>query len=155
MIRRLEKITIGDTRPELTLILDVPAEQGLARASKRRGAQKADRFEAEAPDFHQKLRDAYRQLAAEEPERCVLIDATAPREAVGRAIWDIVDKRFDPATAPLFVEGVRDMSEPTTAMAMSEATLRIRAGPRICSGMPRPKRRCSTPIAAAASRMPG
>jgi len=105
MIRRLEKLTVGETRPELTLILDVPAEQGLARANKRRGAQKADRFESEAPDFHQKLRDAYRQLAAEEPERCVLIDATQPREAVGRAIWDIVDKRFDPATAPLFVEG--------------------------------------------------
>ena len=41
----------------------------------------------------------------------MLIDATAPREAVGRAIWDIVDKRFDPATAPLFVEGSRDMSD--------------------------------------------
>ncbi len=105
LIRRLEKLTIGDTRPELTVILDLPAEQGLARAGTRRGKDKADRFEAEALEFHQKLRDAYRQLSVQEPERCVLIDATAPREAVGKAIWDIVDKRFDPATAPLFVEG--------------------------------------------------
>ena len=52
-----------------------------------------------------KLRDAYRQLAVEEPERCVLIDAATPRDTVGKAIWDVVNKRFDPATAPLFVEG--------------------------------------------------
>jgi dTMP kinase len=105
LIRRLEKLTVGDTRPELTIILDLPAEQGLARAGTRRGKDNADRFEAEALEFHQKLRDAYRQLAAQEPERCVLIDATAPREEVGKAIWDVVDKRFDPATAPLYVEG--------------------------------------------------
>jgi dTMP kinase len=105
LIRRLEKLTIGDTRPELTLILDLPAEEGLARASARRGQQSVDRFEGEALEFHQKLRDAYRQLAAEEPDRCVLIDSTAPREDVAKAIWAVVDKRFDPATAPLFVEG--------------------------------------------------
>lgn len=105
MIRRLEKLTIGDTRPELTIILDLPAEEGLARADARRGKEKADRFESETLEFHQKLRDAYRQLAVEEPERCVLIDASTPRDAVGKAIWDVVNKRFDPATAPLFVEG--------------------------------------------------
>lgn len=105
MIRRLEKLTIGDTRPELTIILDLPAEEGLARADARRGKEKADRFESETLEFHQKLRDAYRQLAVEEPERCVLIDAAAPRDTVGKAIWDVINKRFDPATAPLFVEG--------------------------------------------------
>lgn len=105
MIRRLEKLTIGDTRPELTIILDLPAEEGLARANARRGTAKADRFESETLEFHQKLRDAYRQLAAEEPDRCVLIDAGGSREAVGKAVWDVVNRRFDPATAPLFVEG--------------------------------------------------
>jgi len=105
MIRRLEKLTIGDTRPELTIILDLPAEEGLARAGARRGKDKADRFESETLEFHQKLRDAYRQLSAEEPERCVLVDAAASRDVVGKAIWDVIDKRFDPATAPLFVEG--------------------------------------------------
>jgi dTMP kinase len=105
LIRRLEKLTIGDTRPELTIILDLSPEDGLARAGARRGAAIADRFESETLEFHQKLRDAYRQLSAEEPERCVLIDATAPRDTVAKAIWDIVNQRFDPATAPLFVEG--------------------------------------------------
>lgn len=102
LIRRLEKLTIGDTRPELTFILDLPAEDGMARARARRGAEKADRFESETPEFHQKLRDAYRQLSADEPDRCVLIDASAPRDAVAKAIWDVVNARFDPATAPLF-----------------------------------------------------
>jgi dTMP kinase len=105
MIRRLEKLTTGDTRPELTLILDLPPEEGLARANTRRGMEQADRFESETLEFHQKLRDAYRQLSVEEPERCVLIDAAAPRDVVGKAIWDVVNKRFDPATAPLYVEG--------------------------------------------------
>jgi dTMP kinase len=105
LIRRLEKLTVGDTRPELTIILDLPAEVGMVRADARRGKAKADRFESESPEFHQKLRDAYRQLSMEEPERCVLIDASAPRETVSKAIWDAVDARFDPATAPLFVEG--------------------------------------------------
>ncbi len=106
LIRRLEKLTIGDTRPELTIILDLPAEEGLARANARRGVATADRFESETLEFHQKLRDAYRQLATEEPERCVLIDAAAAKEAVGKAVWDAIDKRFDPATAPLFADGV-------------------------------------------------
>jgi len=105
LIRRLEKLTVGHTRPDLTFILDLPAEEGLERARVRRGKEKADRFESEDLVFHQKLRDAYRQLAAEEPERCVLIHAAAPRMKVGMAIWDIVNRRFDPATAPLFIEG--------------------------------------------------
>src|SRR5436190_477709 len=104
LIRRLEKLTIGETRPELTIILDLPPEDGLARAGARRGDAGADRYESETLEFHQKLRDAYRQLSAEEPERCILIDATAPRDTVAKAIWEVVNRRFDPATAPLFVE---------------------------------------------------
>src|SRR5262245_58845087 len=50
-IRALERVTIGDLKPDLTLVLDVPAEIGLARASKRRGERVADRFEAESRAF--------------------------------------------------------------------------------------------------------
>ncbi len=46
LIRALERVTVGDLKPDLTFILDVPAEVGLARASKRRGERAADRFEA-------------------------------------------------------------------------------------------------------------
>ena len=57
-IRALERVTIGDLKPDLTFVLDVPAEIGLARASKRRGERVADRFEAESRAFHEALREA-------------------------------------------------------------------------------------------------
>jgi dTMP kinase len=99
-IRALERIVVGDTKPDLTFILDVPVEQGMQRAAKRRGADGADRFENEALAFHEKLRDGFLMLAANEPERCVLIDATAPKDDVAEHIWSIVNERLDPATAP-------------------------------------------------------
>jgi dTMP kinase len=94
LIRALERVTIGDLKPELTIILDVPAEVGIARAAKRRGQQEPDRFEAEDIDFHRRLRDAYRQVADDEPERCVLIDATQDVEAISKRIWSVVASRF-------------------------------------------------------------
>src|ERR1700732_2618201 len=77
LIRALERVTVGDLKPDLTFILDVPAEVGLARAGKRRGDGAADRFEGEALAFHVELREAYRLLVVAEPRRCVVIDATA------------------------------------------------------------------------------
>jgi dTMP kinase len=106
LIRGLQRVTVGSLKPNLTFILDVPAEVGLARASKRRGEAGADRFEAESLDFHEKLRDAYLHLAASEPDRCVLIDANEPQAAVAARIWDAVARRLDPATAPVTLEDV-------------------------------------------------
>ena len=77
LVNAMQRVTIGDLKPDLTFILDVPVEVGLQRAALRRGNATADRFEAEGVKFHQDLRDAYRQIAAEDPERCVLIVATA------------------------------------------------------------------------------
>lgn len=107
LIKRLEKITVGDTRPDLTLVLDVPAETGLARAEARRGAGQGDRFESENLDFHSRLREAYRQLALNEPDRCVLIDATDPLDRVTERVWAAVNRKLEPATAPLSLEAVR------------------------------------------------
>jgi dTMP kinase len=104
LIQALERVTLGDLKPDLTFILDVPAEIGLARATKRRGTAGADRFEAEDAEFHQKLRRAYLELAAREPDRCVAIDATAPKPEVGERIWTIVMSRLDPTTAPVLIE---------------------------------------------------
>ena len=104
-IRALERIVVGDTKPDLTFILDVPAAVGMQRAAKRRGDSGADRFENEALAFHEKLRDGFLMLAASEPERCVLIDATVPKEDVAEQIWRIVSQRLDPATAPVQLEG--------------------------------------------------
>jgi dTMP kinase len=102
----LHRVTVGTLKPDLTFILDVPAEIGLERASKRRGEAGADRFEGEALEFHERLRDAYLHLAAGEPDRCVLIDARDPQTTVATRIWDTVAKRLDPATAPVTFEDV-------------------------------------------------
>jgi dTMP kinase len=102
----LHRVTVGKLKPDLTFVLDVPAEVGLERATKRRGEAGADRFEAESLEFHEKLREAYLHLAAGEPDRCVLIDVREPRAAVATQIWDTVAKRLDPATAPVTLEDV-------------------------------------------------
>jgi len=99
LIRELERITVAETVPDLTFVLDVPAEVGLARAGQRRGSEHADRFESEAMDFHEKLRAGFRTLAQSEPDRCVLIDVTAPRDEVAQQIWSIVETRLNPAAA--------------------------------------------------------
>ncbi len=99
LIQALERITVGDIRPDLTFVLDVPADVGLARASKRRGKEAVDRFEGEALQFHEKLRAAYREIAAQEPDRCVLIDVTVPRNTVADQIWNVVDIKFNPTAA--------------------------------------------------------
>jgi dTMP kinase len=100
-IRALERATIGELMPDLTFVLDVPAEDGISRANKRRGGGDIDRFEMEALAFHEGLREAYRLLALVEPERCVMIDATEPKPKVAERIWKAVHERLDPATAPL------------------------------------------------------
>jgi dTMP kinase len=96
LIRSLERVTVGQAFPELTFILDVPASIGLARAKSRRGQETPDRFEAESLEFHEKLRQAYRTLAAEEPKRCVIMDGRAPRDVVADRIWSIVAERLKP-----------------------------------------------------------
>jgi dTMP kinase len=103
-IRAMERIVVGDTKPDLTFILDVPAKEGMRRAAQRRGGTDADRFEAETLTFHEKLRDGFLTLAANEPERCVLIDATMPKEEVAEQIWRVAVKKLDPATAPIQFE---------------------------------------------------
>jgi dTMP kinase len=104
IIRAMERVVVGDTKPDLTLILDVPAKEGMRRATERRGEGAVDRFEAEALAFHEKLRDGFLTLAANEPDRCVLIDATLSKEEVGEQIWRVVTKKLDPATAPIEFE---------------------------------------------------
>jgi dTMP kinase len=90
----MERVTIGDLKPDLTFILDVPVEVGMQRAAARRGADAPDRFEAEDVKFHQELRDAYRQIAESEPQRCVLIDASADPATVAAGVWAALRDRF-------------------------------------------------------------
>jgi dTMP kinase len=87
VLNAMQRVTIGDLKPDLTFILDVPVEVGLARAAARRGGRAPDRFEAEDLKFHQDLRDAYKQIVAEDPQRCVLIDASPDPETVAAHVW--------------------------------------------------------------------
>ena len=111
LINVLERVSVGELSPDLTVILDLPVQVGLERAKQRRGSARVDRFEGEGVEFHQKLRDAYLDIAAHEPDRCVVIDTTASKDIVADAIWQAVESRLQPLAA------VGRVDEPATAKA--------------------------------------
>ena len=95
LIAALERVAVGPTRPDLTLILDIAPETGLARAAARRpeGAA-ADRFEGEALEFHRGLRRAFLDIAEQEPKRCAVIDAALSVEEIAARVWSTVRVRL-------------------------------------------------------------
>jgi dTMP kinase len=82
-IEQLHQLTLDSFAPSLTLILDLPPEQGLARAQARGGAA---RFEAMGLSFHQKVREEFLAIAAREPQRCYVVDAGGEPQTIHRAI---------------------------------------------------------------------
>src|SRR5689334_5192192 len=89
VVYELDRIACRGLIPDLTLVIDIDAETGLARA-RRRSARTEDaetRMEEEDPLFHRRVRDAYRQLAADEPGRVRLIDGSQKVEAVADQVW--------------------------------------------------------------------
>ena len=99
LINAMQRVTIGNLKPDLTIILDLPVEIGLQRAATRRGSETPDRFEGENLKFHQGLREAYRKIAADEPARCVLIDANSDPDTVAGRVWTAVRERLLPMPA--------------------------------------------------------
>ncbi len=83
----------GDLTPDLTLILDLPPEVGLARAQAR--GEGEDRYERMGLDFHQRLRAAFLEIAAKEPERCMVVDADGDIETVAARIKKAVEDRLE------------------------------------------------------------
>jgi dTMP kinase len=92
MLGALYDMTVGDFRPDLTLILDLPVEAGLARAAARRG--KETRYESLPVDFHERVRAGFLEIAAADPERCVVIDASAGIDDIARSIADALTARL-------------------------------------------------------------
>lgn len=92
LISVLERHVVGKTVPDLTLILDIDPQQGLARAK-----TKENRFERKSLAFHARLRAAFREIAKSEPQRCKLIDASGSEEAVFAAIWRAVEPVLAPS----------------------------------------------------------
>ncbi|WP_337185421.1 dTMP kinase [Phenylobacterium sp.] len=96
LISALESFVVEDTRPDLTLMFDLPAEAGLARAEARAQVEAGAemRFESKGLAFHERLRKAFQAIAAAEPGRCAVIDATASIEAVEATVWAAVEARL-------------------------------------------------------------
>ena len=99
VLNAMERVTIGGLKPDVTFILDIPVEIGMKRAALRRGNGIPDRFEAEGVLFHQQLREAFRQIAANEPQRCALLNADADAGEVAARVWAMVQQRLMPDTA--------------------------------------------------------
>ena len=91
-IRRIDSLVLDDFKPDLTLVLDLDVETGLKRAASRGGAE--SRFENFDREFHDRLRQAFLDIAKRNPDRCVLIDAAKDEETVAAAIWAAVARRF-------------------------------------------------------------
>ncbi|WP_062116541.1 dTMP kinase [Aureimonas sp. AU40] len=90
----MEAATLEGVVPDLTLILDIPAEQGLQRAATRRGQDAADRFESEPVALHEQRRKAFLRIAASEPSRCVVVDAAREADVIEAEIRRIVMERL-------------------------------------------------------------
>jgi dTMP kinase len=93
----LERIIVGNTRPDLTIILDLPAEEGLRRIAARGGEAmpQPDRFESMNMSFHESLRQEFLDIARAEPQRCVVIDANRPEDKVALDVWVAVKQKFE------------------------------------------------------------
>lgn len=92
-IEALYRLTLGAFAPDLTLVLDVPVEVGLARAGARDDNGET-RYERLGVAFHERLRTAFQEIVARAPERCVLIDATGGTEAVHAALRAAITQRL-------------------------------------------------------------
>lgn len=97
LIAALENAVVGADRPDLTLILDLDPGMGLSRAEERLAAE--TRFERKGLDFHRRLREGFRAVAARDPGRCVLIDAGPGVESVSAAVWRAVAERLEGSVA--------------------------------------------------------
>ena len=94
-IETLYRQTVGELKPDLTLILDLPVEEGLRRAGARRAG--GTRYERMDAAFHARLRDGFLAIARGEPARCAVVDATGTVDEVAARLQAVVRDRLDPA----------------------------------------------------------
>ena len=96
VIDELHRLVLGYFQPDLTVILDIPVAEGLARATNREQAEdsREDRYEHMDEGFHQRLRDGFLDIARRNPERCVVIDAAQEPDKVQAEIRAVVGQRL-------------------------------------------------------------
>ncbi len=101
MMASLVNVACEDAWPDLTIILDLPPEEGLRRANVRRGDDVADRYEKEDLEKQTLRREAFLKIARDEPERCVVVDGARAETEIAADIWNIVKDRFGFETSSL------------------------------------------------------
>jgi len=89
LVEALDSHVVGADQPDLTLVFDLPAEIGLARALARPGSE--TRFESKGMAFHKRLRSGFAEIARTHPDRCRLVDATGSVDAVAARVWAAVE----------------------------------------------------------------
>ena len=92
-VRIINEFAVGDLMPDLTIVLDIPAEESQLRVQRRMNSI-PDRIEKESIDFYSAVREGYLYLAKEFPKRLVLIDGSKNVKSVAESIWDAVESRF-------------------------------------------------------------
>jgi len=92
VIESLFKAVVGDSAPDLTVVLDLPVEQGLQRAAARAGPE--NRYEQMGVDFHNRLRSGFLAIARQNPQRCAVIDADRDIDAIQSDIQAEVQRRL-------------------------------------------------------------
>ena len=93
IVKRLNAFAVGDSIPDITFVLDVDAATARSRMQKPR---KADRMEQQPVEFYERVREAYRRLAAREPGRIMLIDGSRDAGVIEEEIWGTISSRFLP-----------------------------------------------------------
>lgn len=104
VVETLDNLVVAPTVPDLTVILDLPAASGLARADQRRQAGQPasiapDAYEKRDLAFHEQLREGYLALAKAVPRRCVLVEAGGAADAIADMVWTHVQARLLPGRA--------------------------------------------------------
>lgn len=89
----LHGFAVGNFKPDVTLVLDLPAEEGLARAGRRNLG--GTRYESMDLGFHERLREGFLKIASAEPRRCAIVDSTQPADDVARAVTAAVAERLN------------------------------------------------------------
>jgi dTMP kinase len=95
-VEQLNEFAIGDCVPDVTFVLDVDAETAHSRMQQPR---RPDRMEQQPPEFFERVRQAYRELAAREADRVVLIDGAQPPDKIEKNIWETLVSRFPALTS--------------------------------------------------------
>ncbi len=93
-VNKMNEVATGGLKPDLTILLDISPEDGLARVP-----EKKDRMEKQARDFHRRVRDGYLKIAEQDPDRFLKLDATQSADKVQAQIWSRVEQLLSPETA--------------------------------------------------------